>query len=425
MRILHIIQRYWPTQGGAEVYLREISTRLVGDGHSVTVATTDAGDFEYFWNPRKEALPSGETQHHNVRILRFPVRHLPAMGLIYPAIRRLLLLLSECPVNATALQFRLARFTPWVPELWHWLETTDEPFDLVAGMTICFEPLLEAGLRFAQRRGIPFVIYPLTHLGAGEEPGKDSLSRFYTMSHQIELVRQSDAVIAQTPAERDFYLQHGVPPERIHVIGPGVNPDEVLGGDGERFRKRHELNGPIVFTITKMSYNKGVMHTIEAMARLWSRGCTAHLVLAGDMLDPFRRYFQGLPEEVRKRILLLGTIGDEEKRDLLAAGDVLVMPSRTDSFGIVYLEAWLYGKPVIGAQAWGITDVIEDGKDGLLVPFGDIEALAEAIAYLLDHPEKAAAMGQRGRAKVLSQHTWDRKYPQIREVYLQLACSSI
>lgn len=420
MRILHLIQRYWPARGGAEIHLEEISARLAAEGHQVTIATTDALDFELFWDPRRRRITEQQEQRDGVRILRFPVRHLPASPLAYPAWRRLLWLLSALRPIPPEVLFRLARFTPWVPDLWRWLESTDESFDVVAGMTICFEPLLEAGLRFAQRRGVPFIAYPLTHLGAGKTPGRDSLSRFYTMRHQIALACQSDAIIAQTPAEKQFYLRHGVPPERLYVVGPGVHPDKLLGGDGLRFRKRYGLHGPIVFMLTKMSYDKGAMHTIEAMKQVWSHSCAAHLVLAGDVLSPFRRYFQGLPGEIRKRILLLGPLGEAEKRDLLAAGDVLVMPSRTDSFGIVYLEAWLYGKPVIGARTWGVMDVIQDGEDGVLVPFGDTEALAKAIAYLLEHPEEASAMGRRGKEKVLSQHTWDHKYPQIRDVYLQL-----
>jgi glycosyltransferase involved in cell wall biosynthesis len=393
---------------------------LAAEGHSVTVATTDALDFELFWDPARRRISELEGKQNGVRILRFPVRHLPFPQVAYPAWRRLLWTLSAlrpCPV---VLIQRLSRFTPWVPDLWRWLDQTDEPFDLVAGMTICFEPLIEAGLRFARRRGIPFVAYPLTHLGAGPRPGADSLSRFYTMRHQIELVRQSDAIIAQTPTERDFYCRHGVSPERIHVIGPGFNLEDVLGGDGRRFRERYGLNSPIVFTLSKMSYDKGAMHTTEAMQVLWERGYDAHLVLAGDILTPFKSYFNRLPKHVQERILLLGSIGEAEKRNLLAAGDVLAMPSRTDSFGIVYLEAWLYGKPVVGARTWGVMDVIEDGCDGLLVPFGDVGALAEAIAYLLDHPEQAMTMGVRGKEKALSQHTWERKYPQIRNIYRRL-----
>ena len=100
--------------------------------------------------------------------------------------------------------YRLARFTPRVPDLRHWLATTDEPFDLVAGVTICFEPLLEAGLRFAQRRSIPFVAIPFTHLGAGPRPGADALSSFYTMRHQVAIVRESDAAACRRPPSKLF-----------------------------------------------------------------------------------------------------------------------------------------------------------------------------------------------------------------------------
>jgi glycosyltransferase involved in cell wall biosynthesis len=176
--------------------------------------------------------------------------------------------------------------------------------------------------------------------------------------------------------------------------------------------------------LTKMSFDKGVTHTIEAMRQLWAAGSNVHLVLAGDVLDTFHSYYDQLPVSVRERILLLGTISEEEKRDLLDAGDILVMPSRTDSFGIVYLEAWAYGKPVIGARTWGVMDVIDDQEDGILVPFGNVGALEKAITGLIENPELAHKMGQQGRVKALTQHTWDRKYPQVRDLYLELVKSN-
>jgi len=235
------------------------------------------------------------------------------------------------------------------------------------------------------------------------------------MRHQVDLVRRSDGVVAQTKAERDFYAGRGVDPARVHVVGAGFNPDDIAGGDAARFRARHHLGHPIVYMLTKMSYDKGVTHTIEAMRQLWDAGSDAHLVLAGDVLDTFDAYYATLPDAVKDRISLLGMISDEEKRDLLAAGDVLAMPSRTDSFGIVYLEAWAYGKPVVGARTWGVMDVIDAGQDGLLVPFGDVEALSRAFAQ---------AMGRLGREKAFGRHTWAHKYPQIRDLYLQLASHS-
>jgi len=420
MRILHVIERYWPARGGAETHLDELSTRLAADGHQVTVVTTDALDFELLFNPRRRRVTEREGQHNGVRILRFPVRHLPGGPLAYAAWRRLLWLLSAFrPVPVGAISW-LARFTPWVPDLWHWFRSTDHVFDLVAGMNVAFESLPQAGLSYARRLGIPFALYPITHLGAGSRPGQDVVGSFYTMRHQLALVRASDAVIAQTPTERDFYVECGVPGERIHIIGPGVNPGDVLGGDGQRFRARHSLWGPLVVGLGTMIYDKGTVHLVEAVRRLWHEGWQVELALAGAVLAPFRQYLDGLPPEDRDRICVLGSVDEAEKRDLLAACDVLSMTSRTDSFGIVYLEAWLHGKPVIGARAWGMSDVIADGEDGLLVPFGDVPALAAAIADLLDHPAKRTALGARGAQKVRCSHTWDQKYALVRDLYARL-----
>jgi len=420
VHVLHIIQRYWPARGGAEAHLQEISERLAADGHEVTVATSDAQDFELFWRPSARRFTVREEWHNGVRILRFPVRHLLFPAVTYPGVRRLLWLLSYASPAPVTLLSRMARWTPRMPDLWRYLRNTDDEYDIVGAMTITFEPLLDAGARFARRRGIPFVIYPLTHLGAGPAPAQDALSRFYTMRHQVALVRSADAVVAQTKGESDFYVGRGVDSVRLSVVGPGFSPDDVAGGDGARFRTRYGLEHPVVFMLTKLSYDKGVTHTVEAMQQLWAQGSLAHLVLAGDVLEPFAAYYDRLPENTKARISLLGSVDEETKRDLFAAGDVFVMPSRTDSFGIVYLEAWAYGKPVVGARTWGVMDVIDDGKDGLLVPFGDVSSLASAIDRLIAHPDEARAMGSAGRAKALQEHTWDVKYPKIRDLYLAL-----
>ncbi len=417
MRILHITQRYWPAYGGAETHFAELSSRLAAAGHNVTVLTTDALDLETFWNPQRRHISAREEVHEGVRILRFPLHYLPRPGLSYPGMRRLLWLLSGYTPTPLALLHGLARFAPWCPALWRWLETTSESFDLVAAMNIVFEPFSEAGLEFARRRRIPFVAFPLTHLGAGYHPGQDPPSRFYTMRHQVDLIRRSDAVAAQTPTERAFYVARGVDPARIRVIGAGVNPEQVVGGDGERFRQRHGLTGPIVAFLSAMAHDKGAMATVRAVRRLWAAGRQVHLVLAGSLMTPFQDYLAELPAPERDRLLILPGISEHDKRDLLAACDLLAMPSRVDSFGIVYLEAWLYRKPVIGAQAWGVNDVITHGTDGLLIPFDDDRALARAITTLLDDPALAAAMGQAGEAKVYQQHTWAHKFAQVNELY--------
>jgi len=420
MRILHLSPRYWPAIGGAEIHFGELSGRLAAEGHQVTVATTDALELDFFWDRRRGRISRPTDEHAGIRILRFPVRQLPLGAAAYAGVRRLLWLLSRTRIAPVTALHRLARFTPWSPDLWHWLATTKEPFDLVAGTVICLEAVMEAGLRFAQRRGIPFVAYPLTHLGAGLRPGSDALSSFYTMRHQVNLVQSSSAAVCMTPAEAAFYAARGMPAERLLIAGSGVNPAEVLGGDGARFRLRHGIQGPLVVSLAAMAYDKGTMHLVEAVRRLWRAGQAVDLALAGAITPPFRTYLAGLPPADRARLHVLGPVDDAEKRDLLAAADVFAMPSRTDSFGIVYLEAWLYRKPVIGARTWGVMDVIEDGRDGLLVPFGDVPALADALSGLLADASRRTEMGARGEAKVYQMHTWDVKYPPVRDLYLRL-----
>lgn len=422
MRVLHLCSRYWPGVGGGENYLREVSERLAAEGHAVTVVTTDADDAELFWNPARRRLRVREEQHHGVRIRRFPLRHLPFAPLAYSIWRYLVFpRLAAAPFIPMRWLLALCRYTPWSPEMWRWADATDEAYDLVAAMGILYEPFVAIAHRIARRQGLPFIVYPLTHLGAGPAPAQDKVSRYYTMRHQVALVCAAGRAVVMTPTEGRFYETHGLPRERIHVVPPGVHPEWVQGGEARRFRERHQVPGPLVAFLSAMAYDKGAFDLVEAVRHLWQQGRRVELVMAGKVLEPFRRYLSSLPKTERERVRVLNAISEDDKRDLLAAADIVAMPSRTDSFGILYLEAWLYQKPVIGARAWGMSDVIRHGEDGLLVPFGDAEALAAALAELLDHPERRMALGAHGAEKVRAAYTWEHQYEKLRQVYAEAA----
>jgi glycosyltransferase involved in cell wall biosynthesis len=122
----------------------------------------------------------------------------------------------------------------------------------------------------------------------------------------------------------------------------------------------------------------------------------------------------------RENLLDLGYVSEEEKRDAFAACDLFVMPSRYDSFGIVYLEAWRRGKAVIGARVGAIPEVIEEGRDGLLVEFGNVDQLASSVLYLLSSPDLCREMGERGREKVFKKFNWGKTLPLIEKVYEEI-----
>jgi len=339
----------------------------------------------------------------------------------FAGIRLAMRWLAALPVDTRSLLFRLCRWQPWVPELYREL-TSGAPgsYDLVHVTNMPFDALVYGAYLFARRNGIPLVITPFLHLG---EPGDETVRRYYTMPHQMTMLRDSQRVLVQTDLERNYLLSRGLSEERVQKVGVGIDPAELDGGQGERFRSKYQVlvGAPIVFTLGALAYDKGTVHLVEAMRRLWEQGCDAHLVLAGPAMGDFETYFRSLPESVRARCHMLGFISEEDKRDLLDAGDVFAMPSRTDSFGIVYLEAWWYKKPVIGARAGGVPDVIDDGRDGYLVPFGDVARLAEALGALLADRAKARQFGESGHQKTAGQYTWESKYASIKAIYQDLS----
>jgi glycogen(starch) synthase len=413
MRVLHTNAAYWPLVGGAQTYLQAMSARLVRDGHQVVVATTDATSVQSFWDPRLPRLPEREVTLDGVRVVRSPVGHLPLAPWSFYLLRRLVTDVARLPFDSRPLLDRLAPFMPCVPELSRTLEGLKPGFDLVHGVNVALEWPLLAGWQYARRHGLPFVTTPFVHVG------ERAVQRFYTMPHQLAALRDADRVIVQTGIEARALVSLGVPQARIVRLGMGVDLDQVCGGDGARFRAQHGIDGPLVTFMGVLTDDKGTVHLLQAMQRLWQAGSEATLVLAGPVVEPssIERVYASLPEAHRLRVRRLGAVGAQLKQDMLAATDVFALPSRVDSFGIVYLEAWAYGLPVIGCQAGGVPEVIDEGRDGLLVGYGDVAGLAVAIEGLLADPERRRAMGRQGRAKVEAHYTWERIYQGLLAVY--------
>jgi glycosyltransferase involved in cell wall biosynthesis len=207
----------------------------------------------------------------------------------------------------------------------------------------------------------------------------------------------------------------GVDASKIHVIPMGINLAEWKSPDGERFRRRHHLEGKtlVLFAGTK-DYNKGAVHVLRAVDQLAQKLNDLTLVSMGLATPEWREALRRLPQIP---LLDLGYAPEDEKQDAFDACDLFVMPSRYDSFGIVYLEAWRCGKPVIGARVGAVAEVIEDGKNGLLVEFGDEEQLASAILSLVQNPELRVSLGESGKKRVIERFNWQENIGKVEEVF--------
>ena len=158
--------------------------------------------------------------------------------------------------------------------------------------------------------------------------------------------------------------------------------------EGGETRGRHSLIGIAPDLVFRAAGNKAEINT------QWMTDREAFVPTPLPSLDALRALAAELG--ITERVSFLGW-----RRDigaLLAAADMFICSSRQEPLGNIVLEAWSATKPVIAAAAQGPSELISDGKDGVLVPREDAAALAAAIAELADNPERAAAMAAAGRA---------------------------
>ncbi len=142
---------------------------------------------------------------------------------------------------------------------------------------------------------------------------------------------------------------------------------------------------------------KGIDDTIRAVARLLKAGTNVTLDVAGEGEDLAR--LQGIARDsgVGASVFFHGRVGSDALRRLYSSCDVFVLPSGAEGFGIVYLEALAYGKPVVAAAAGGAPYVVRPDVSGFLVPYGNTDALADCIAERIAKPEETRALGEKGR----------------------------
>lgn len=410
IQLAHFVQRYPPALGGSEAYFARLGTYLHGCGDRVTVFTTTALDLEAFWNPHARQFPAGVTDDGGVTVRRYPLAHFPARRYILKALS----LMPAAPIARLAL--------PCNPICWRMRRDASRSvarFDAVHATAFPYTWPIACGLRLARRLRVPFFLTPFLHLGDPDDP-RDRTRRAYTAPALLSLVRAADAVFVQTKGERDALVQLGLPEARVVLQGLGVDAAECTGGDRAAARRvwGAEPADVVVGHLANNSEEKGTVDLLRAAARLWEGGERFRVVLAGPEMPNFRRFWQdfapgGFP--VRR----LGVLTDAQKRDFFAGLDVFALPSRSDSFGLVLLEAWANGLPNLAYRAGGVVDLVRSEHDGLLVRCGDVSGLAAALGRLTRDVDLRRRLGEAGRERLGREFRWDDKLSLVRRVVLE------
>jgi glycosyltransferase involved in cell wall biosynthesis len=396
MRILHVVAAF--PRGPDDViapWLVELLVRLQAAGHDVAV-----------FAPAYRG--GGNASFRNIPIHRF--RYAPARW--------------EDLTHDEATPDRMRR-SPWYKLLAGWY--------VVAGAVSMWRLMRQ------ERYDVVHVHWPMPHAVFGWVARLAGGARIVTKWYGVELrwvkhslpwlrpflrwaLRQSDQVVANSTHTAAAIRE--VVPVDVRVI-PDLTtlrasvrpPDGARRGAGDAFR---------ILFVGRLVERKGVTHLIEALRQL-PPAVPAEVTIVGDGPERSRLEAQAASAGLARRVRFAGRVSDDDLRDAYAAAHVLVLPAvadargDTEGLGVVLLEAMSFGVPVVASAIAGITDIIDDGRTGLLVPPGDPAALAAALRRLAEELGLAARLGDAGRRHVATHFTWDAILAQWEECYAAAA----
>jgi glycosyltransferase involved in cell wall biosynthesis len=405
MHIAHFVQRYPPARGGSEAYFARLTAHLTRCGDHVDVWTTTAKELLDFRQPAADPLPS------EPRVRRYPIR-------TFPGRRYLLKAVSMLPVRT--LQALTLPCNPICPGLWSAAGRFDGPLDAVHAGCFPYTFPIVCGLRLARRRKVPFFLTPFLHLGDPDDPD-DPTRRQFTRPVLQWLTRQADGVFVQTEAERRAVQGFGVPDAVIVLQGLGVDPGEVTGGDRNETRKRWGVTPQetVIGHLANLSVEKGTVDLLIALKWLFNNHTwkpehvryQPKVVLAGPSMPNFEAFWEQYP--LKDRVLRLGELTDADRKQFYAGLDVFALPSKVDSFGLVLLEAWANGLPVVVYRAGGPGEIVRHKTDGYVVdcqPGG----LMHPLLRLCTERPLGPSLGEAGKARLRREFRWADKLDLVR-----------
>jgi glycosyltransferase involved in cell wall biosynthesis len=230
------------------------------------------------------------------------------------------------------------------------------------------------------------------------------------------LLRRADRVLVMTASERAALRAHGVAADRLVGVTNAVAPPTVDAAARESVRGALDIppGAPLLCFVGRKAASKGIDVLFDALALIRHRPAPV-LILAG----PSTSWYHSLrPPACAVRVIDLPTLSETAKASVLSASDLLVLPSRHEAFGIVFLEAWAAGTTVLGADIPAAREAI--GEAGTTFRADDPVDLAARIDAALADPAERARQVARGRERIARAHTWDHVGPVVDAAYREL-----
>jgi glycosyltransferase involved in cell wall biosynthesis len=378
MKILCVIQRFYPAIGGAENVMKQYLDYL-STNHEIVVYTSDALDLSSFWS--KKNSQDIDTKEQNYLVKRFKI-----------------LTPTEIHPSEFSFPYSISSLGPFCPEMWNSLFNLDDDFDLIVASSFPYDHIIPAFLA-AKKKDIPIIIIPHIHL---------EFPHLHFTASKLTILKNSDIIVVNTKNEKNHLLKYKIHEKNILVNSPGISItfDQSRLSDIRKKLKIDPKSTVVLFAGTK-SYDKGAIFLLNSLEILWQNNFSIDLILIGPKSGEFSSHLQQKSETIRRHVHDLGIVNNDEKLSIFHSCDIFAMPSRSESFGLVYLEAWLHKKPVIGCNIEAVTNLIDHNKNGLLVKFEDTKELSLAIKTLLNSTLREK-LGINGYKKLIQNYNVDK-----------------
>lgn len=223
---------------------------------------------------------------------------------------------------------------------------------------------------------------------------------------------------------RVLTLVSRVPRARVVLIPNGIAWDPMeprrLAQQAAWFSQVWGLprGGPIIGSIARLNEAKGEHVLLEAFHRVRRQIPSARLLLVGDGPQKSALIRQAYAFGDEDHVVIAGPV--EHTAIPLSVMDVFVLPSRDEAFGLALVEAMAMRRPVVASAVGGMREIVRHGETGFLVPPGNPGALADALRYLVEHPDAARALGEAGYRRFQERFTIDRMAADVERVYKQV-----
>ena len=383
MKILQGCVRYPPAPGGAETVVKAYSEGLRDLGHDVEVITTDLYTETPFVKKEMPSEVNGiNVTRHKAYTVSGEAHYVLAPGMVQSFLSK------KADIIHTHSYGYFQNHAGWIRE------------------------------RF---QSTPWVITPHFHPSWSMWGGakRKTLREFYDTVIGKGTMESADLITCVSKHERDMLVSEiGISEDNIKIIYNGINwNDWQILPDKNIFRKQYpDISDKFVLFAGRLATNKGLSDFISAMDLVNQK--SVDLVITGaDM---------GLGKQLEKEALekgvrmhRLGHIDDETYRSVLAAAEMLVLPSEYEAFGIVLLEAAAAETAVIGTNVGGIPEAMSPGNNGLIVEYNDVDNLSKSIATLLDDAKLCKEMGKAGRVWAKN-FSWDSILKELEQEYCSI-----